>query len=76
MNAVGWCFVEASISSVIKNSFRTPRCTDKSGQEDCDECTKLKIRPEKRDAWTKVFKRVVIRRHTKACNWVLVDGGL
>ena len=25
MNAVGWCFVEAS----IKNSFRTPRCVDK-----------------------------------------------
>ena len=55
MNAVGWCFVEAS----IKNSFRTPRCTDKSGQEFCDEWTKLKIRPEERDAWTKLAKRVV-----------------
>ena len=36
-------------SSVIKNSFRTPRRMDKSGQEDCDEKTKLKIRPEERD---------------------------
>ena len=33
MNLVGWCFVEASISSVITNSSRTPRCMDKSGQE-------------------------------------------
>ena len=32
------------------NSFRTPRCMDKSGQEDCDEWTKLKIRPEDPDA--------------------------
>ena len=54
-----WCLVEASISSVIKNSFRTPRCMNKSGQEDCDERTKLKIRPKKRDAWTKVVKRIV-----------------
>ena len=32
---------------------------DKSSQEDCEEGTKLKIRPENRDAWTKVAKRVV-----------------
>ena len=32
---------------------------DKSGQEDCDERTKLKIRPEEGDAWTKVVKRIV-----------------
>ena len=46
MNAVGWCFVKASISSVIKNSFRTLRCMDNSGQDDCDEWTKLKKYPE------------------------------
>ena len=33
---------------------------DKSGQEDCDEWTKLKMRPEERDAWTKVVKRIVM----------------
>ena len=60
MNVVGWCFVKASISSVINNSFRTPRCLDKNGQEDCDECTKLRIRPEERNAWTKVVKRIVM----------------
>ena len=38
MNAVGWCFVEAS----IKNSFKTSQCMDKSGQENRDELAKLK----------------------------------
>ena len=33
---------------------------DKSGQEDCAEWTKLKMRPEERDAWTKVVKRIVM----------------
>ena len=31
----------------------------KSGQEDCAEWTKLKNRPEERDAWTKVVKKIV-----------------
>ena len=60
MNAVGRCFVKASIPSVIKNSFRTPRGMDKGGQEDCDERTKLKIRTEEREAWTKVVKRIAM----------------
>ena len=37
-----------------KNSFRTSRGMDKSGQEDCDEWTKMEIRPQERDAWTKL----------------------
>ena len=60
MNDVVWCFIEASISPVIKNSFRTLRYMDRSGQEDCDEWTKLKIRPQERDAWTKVGKKVLM----------------
>ena len=32
---------------------------DKSGQEDCDEWTKVKIRPEEHDAWTKLVMIVV-----------------
>ena len=35
---------------------------DKSNQEDCGERTKLKIRPEYRDAWTKVIKKIVEKR--------------
>ena len=33
---------------------------NKSGQESRDECTKLKIRPESHDAWTKVVLEVVM----------------
>ena len=39
--------------------FRTRRCMDNSGQEDCGEWTKLKSRPEERDAWTNLFESVV-----------------
>ena len=56
------------------NLFRTPRCMDTSGQEDCDEWTKLKICPGVRDAWTNLVKRVVVNeRNSKICmhgqNW-------
>ena len=42
---------------------------DKSGQEDCDELTKLKMLPEERDAWTQLVKRVA----TTEQNWKFVQ---